>query len=427
MRRRDFIKVIVGSAAAWPLAAPAQQPEKMHRIGYLTLLSGPSSSTEGFQRGLSQLGYVEGQNVIILYRWAAGRKDRLVDLAKELLQLKVDLFASPTTEAIMAIRSINETIPIVMTSVADPIGNKLVASFARPGGNTTGVTLSSTDLATKRLGLLKEVVPNLSRVAVLVERDHPPTATMIKETQAAAGGMQIELQILEVRSEQIRDAFKSMEKARPDALIVQQTTTFNAYTKEIADLALDARLPSVHENREYVQAGGLIYLSSKSKVIPFVVAIDSLDRVVAAGPAQQAGVADERLVRAALYEWISDLRMVTTDGVTQRKAIDRVYSMIGNGTPAQVQIGEFYSKDPPASRAQRQTVAAEVKAVFSTSDKTYEVEWVETVRSLNGQVLSQENWKGSVTIAVNPPVDERLARINPLGIYVVSVSWSRVL
>lgn len=177
----------------------------------------------------------------------------------------------------------------------------------------------------------------------------------------------------------------------------------------------------------FVQAGGLIYLSSKSKVIPFVVAIDSLDRVVAAGPAQQAGVADERLVRSALYEWIGDLRMVTTDGVTQRKAIDRVYSMIGSGTPAQVQIGEFYSKDPPASRAQHQTVSPEVKAVFSTSDKTYEVEWVETVRSLNGQVLLQENWKGSVTIAVNPPVDERLARINPLGIYVVSVSWSRVL
>jgi putative ABC transport system substrate-binding protein len=258
VRRRDFITLVGGVTAGWPLAARAQQPEKMNRIGYLTLLSGPSQSTEGFQRGLSQLGYVEGQNVIILYRWAAGRKDRLVDLAKELLQLKVDLFASQTTEAIMAIRSINETIPIVMTSVSDPIGNKLIASFARPGGNTTGVTLSSTDLATKRLGLLKEVVPNLSRVAVLVERNHPPAATMIKETQAAAGLMRIELQILEVGPEQIRDAFKSMERARPDALIVQQTAPFNAYIKEMADLALDARLPSVHENREYVRAGGLI-------------------------------------------------------------------------------------------------------------------------------------------------------------------------
>jgi putative tryptophan/tyrosine transport system substrate-binding protein len=258
MRRRDFFKVIAGSAAGWPLALGAQQPEKMHRIGFLTLLSGPTQSTEGFQSGLSQLGYVEGQNLIILYRWAAGRKDRLVDSAKELLQLKVELFASQSTEAIMAIRSINETIPIVMTSVSDPIGNKLVASFARPGGNTTGVTISSTDLASKRLGLLKEVVPNLSRVAVLVEREHPPTATMIKETQAAAGAMQIELQILEVHSEQIRDAFKSMERERPDALIVQQTASFDAYTKEIADLALDSRLPSVHENRQYVRAGGLM-------------------------------------------------------------------------------------------------------------------------------------------------------------------------
>jgi putative tryptophan/tyrosine transport system substrate-binding protein len=258
MRRREFISLIGGTAAAWPLAARAQQHDPMRRIGVLTLLSGPSQSTEGFQRGLSQLGYVEGQNVIILYRWAAGRKDRLVDLAKELLQLKVDLFASQSTEAIMAIRSINETIPIVMTGVSDPIGNKLIGSFARPGGNTTGVTPSSTDLATKRLGLLKEVVPNLSRVAVLVERDHPPTATMIKETQAAAGAMRIELQILEVHPEQIRDAFKSMERARPDALIVQATASFDAYIKEIAVLALDARLPSVHENREYVRAGGLI-------------------------------------------------------------------------------------------------------------------------------------------------------------------------
>jgi putative ABC transport system substrate-binding protein len=258
VRRREFIALVGGAPAAWPLAARAQQPDKMHRIGFLTLNSGPSPSTEGFQSGLSQLGYMEGQNVIIIYRWAAGRTDRLVDLAKELLQLKVDLFASQSTEAVMAIRSINETIPIVMTSVSDPIGNKFIASLARPGGSTTGVTQSSVDLAAKRLSLLKEVVPNLSRVAVLVERDHPPTATMIKETQAAAGRMQIELQILEVHPDQIRDAFKSMERARSDALIVQQTATFNVYIKEIAELALDSRLPSVHENREYVRAGGLI-------------------------------------------------------------------------------------------------------------------------------------------------------------------------
>ena len=176
-----------------------------------------------------------------------------------------------------------------------------------------------------------------------------------------------------------------------------------------------------------VQAGGLIYFSTKSKVIPFVVAIDNLDRVVAAGPAQPTGAADERLVRAALYGWIGDLRMVTTDGVAQRRAIDHVYSMIGSRTVAQLQINEFYSQDPPASRGQHETVSADVKAIFSTSDKTYEVDWVETARSLSGQVLFEQSWKGSVTIAVNPPTDERLARVNPLGIYVVSISWSRVL
>jgi len=258
MRRREFITLLGGATVTWPRSACAQQTRRLVRIGFLTLASGPTPSMKGFQHGLQQLGYVEGQNLVLIYRWADGRRDRLADLASELLQLNVDVIASNTTEAILAIRDLNNTTPIVMTSVSDPIGNKLVASFARPGGNTTGVTLFSTDLATKRLGLLKEVVPNLSRVAVLVERDHPPTDTMIKETQAVAGGMQIELQILETRPEQIRDAFKSMERARPDALIVQQTATFNAYTKEIADLALDSRLPSIHESREYVRAGGLM-------------------------------------------------------------------------------------------------------------------------------------------------------------------------
>jgi type IV secretion system protein TrbF len=176
-----------------------------------------------------------------------------------------------------------------------------------------------------------------------------------------------------------------------------------------------------------VQSAGLIYVSSRAKVVPFVVATDKLDRIVAAGPAQETGLTDDRLARAALSEWIGDLRMVSSDGVAQRKGIDRVYSMIGSGTAAQVQINEFYSKDPPSSRAQRETVSADVQAVFPTSDKTFEVEWSETTRALSGQVISQENWKGAMTIAVNPPSDERLSRINPLGIYVVSVSWSRVL
>jgi len=172
---------------------------------------------------------------------------------------------------------------------------------------------------------------------------------------------------------------------------------------------------------------GLIALSTKAKVVPYVVAIDNLGRVLAAGPADQASRADDRLKRAALFQWMSDLRTVTTDGVAQRKAIDRVYSMIANGSPAQVEIGDFYRNDPPFDRAQKRTVEVDVKAVFPVSDRTYQVEWTEIVRGLSGQIESQDNWKGSVTIAISPPTDERLIRVNPLGIYVTNVSWSKVL
>src|SRR3954466_11275585 len=176
-----------------------------------------------------------------------------------------------------------------------------------------------------------------------------------------------------------------------------------------------------------LETGGLIAFSMKAKTIPYVVAVDSLGRVLAAGPAEQASRANDRLKRAALFQWVSDLRTVTTDGVAQRKAIDRVYSMVANGSPAQVEIGDFYRSDPPYQRAQTKTVEVDVKAVFAVSDRTYQVEWTETVRGLSGQVESEDRWKGSYTIAVSPPTDERLIRMNPLGIYVTDVSWSKVL
>jgi putative tryptophan/tyrosine transport system substrate-binding protein len=183
MNRRGFISLL-GSAVASPFAARAQPAGKLARIGFLTLASGPTVNIEGFEHGLRELGYVEGHNLVLIYRWAAGRRDRLVDLARNLLQLKVDVLASNTTEAITAIRTVDKTVPIVMTAISDPIGSKLVASFARPGANTTGVTLFSTELAGKRLELLKEVVPRLARVAVLAERDHPPTITFVGDPSA---------------------------------------------------------------------------------------------------------------------------------------------------------------------------------------------------------------------------------------------------
>jgi type IV secretion system protein VirB5 len=176
-----------------------------------------------------------------------------------------------------------------------------------------------------------------------------------------------------------------------------------------------------------VAIGGLVRLSSQSHVVPFVVALDSLGRTVAAGAATEVSPADDRLKRSTLFSWIENLRTVTTDGVAQRKAIDRVYAHIASGAQSQAFISEFYRSDPPQKRAQNETVSVEVRSVLPTSERTFELEWREITRDLYGAVKSQDHWKASVTIAVNPPKDERLARINPLGIYVTSANWGKVL
>jgi type IV secretion system protein VirB5 len=157
------------------------------------------------------------------------------------------------------------------------------------------------------------------------------------------------------------------------------------------------------------------------------VAVDNLGRQVAAGPADQSTVADDKLRRAAMFDWVGDLRMVTNDGVAQKKAIDRVYAHIANGSQAMGFINDFYRGDPPQKRAETQTVNVDVQSVLPTSDRTFEVEWIETTRDLQGQVTQQVRWKGAFTVVVNPPSDEGLMRVNPLGIYITNASWSKVL
>ena len=176
-----------------------------------------------------------------------------------------------------------------------------------------------------------------------------------------------------------------------------------------------------------VEAGGLIALSLRSKTVPFIVAVDSIGHVVGSGAAEQAPVIDDRMKRAALYQWIQDLRMVIADPLVQRRSIDRVYSMIGQGTPAQVLITDWYRNNTPFDRARTQTVAVDVRTVLPTTSRTYEIEWTETTRDHAGTVMGSQNWKGVFTIAVNPPTDEKLAHINPLGIYVIDTSWSKVM
>ena len=173
--------------------------------------------------------------------------------------------------------------------------------------------------------------------------------------------------------------------------------------------------------------GGLVWLTARSHVIPFVVLIDSLGRPVAAALAEQTSVGDDRLRRAVIQDWIENVRLVTTDGIAQRRAIDRVYAHIASGTSAQAFISEFYRNDPPFKRAQTDTVSVEVKSVLPTSDRTFEVDWIETARDLYGNVKSSDHWKGAFTIAVNAPTEERQARMNPLGVYVTAASWAKVL
>jgi type IV secretion system protein VirB5 len=163
-----------------------------------------------------------------------------------------------------------------------------------------------------------------------------------------------------------------------------------------------------------VATSGVVWLSVRSRIVPFVVVTDNLGRPVASGLADQASTADEQLKRSTVIEWVENLRLVTTDGIAQRRAIDRVYAHIASGSPAQTFISDFYRTGQPFTRAQVETVSVDVQSVLQDSEQTFEVEWLETIRDLYGAVKEKDRWKGAFSIALNPPKDERLARINPL-------------
>ena len=172
---------------------------------------------------------------------------------------------------------------------------------------------------------------------------------------------------------------------------------------------------------------GLIVIGAKPKVIPYIVAVDNLGKVVSQGTAVQASVADDRLKRAALWSWVQDWRMVSSDATVEKNAIERVYAQIGNGTPAALRISDAYRDGSPLKLAQAETVSVNVRALYASSKDSYEVEWTETIFDLKGEQIGTQNYKGVITISIHPPDDEGLARVNPLGIYVTNVSWSKVL
>ncbi len=259
MRRREFISFIGSAAALAPLAARAQQPGKLPTIGFLgaSTPSNWSHWTAAFVQRLRELGWVEGRTVAIEYRWADGRFERFSEFAAEFVRLKVDVIVT-VGSAVPPAKQATTTIPIVFALAADPVGSGLIASLARPGGNVTGLSILSSDLAGKRIELLREVLPALRRLAIIVNVGSANAGQEISEAQAAARKLGLGVDVLEIRrAEDIAPAFGTL-KSDVQALYVCPDPLVNANHARINTLALGARLPTMHPFRDYLGAGGLM-------------------------------------------------------------------------------------------------------------------------------------------------------------------------
>jgi putative tryptophan/tyrosine transport system substrate-binding protein len=261
MKRRDFIIMAGGAAAALPLAAPAQQAGKVYRMGFLgnSTAALEANLVEPLREALRDLGYVEGQNILIEYRWAEGKYERFPALTAELIALKVDVIVTAGTPASLAVKKAATSIPLVMVAVGDPVATGLVASIGRPGGNITGLTSISSEIEGKRLELLREVVPTLSHIAVLWNAASPIQVIEERETRTAAQVLGMKMLSLGVRTrEEIEDALTTIVRERPGALLVLADRLFLHHRTRIMDFAAQHRLPGVHAYRELVEVGGLM-------------------------------------------------------------------------------------------------------------------------------------------------------------------------
>ena len=258
--KKVFCLALAALLMALSFPADAQQSKKVYRVGYLSSgpASPPSGRREAFRQGLRELGYVEGQNLIIEYRFAEGKLNRLPELAAELIRLKLDVIFAYSTPAVQAIRKATTTLAIVTVS-GDPVREGFVASLARPGGNITGLANLTPELAGKRLELLKEVVPQVSRVAVLWDPDNPGSGLRMRETETAANSLGIKLQSVEVRgSSDFERAFSVMKQERAGALVLVRGRLINDQLPRIVEFAMKNRLPTMYDERGFTEAGGLM-------------------------------------------------------------------------------------------------------------------------------------------------------------------------
>jgi putative tryptophan/tyrosine transport system substrate-binding protein len=259
MRRREFISLIGGVAAAWPLGAHGQQAVKLHRIGILSPELPPPGFLEAFRQGLRELGYVEGQDIAFEVRSADGDDQRLAALANQLVEVKVDVIVAINTSAVQAAKKASATIPIVMTRIADPVKSGLVRSLSRPGGNVTGLSVMVDELAGKRLALLKEALPSVSRLAVLWYEPNPGADIAVGAMKAACRELGLELLLLPVHgSADLIGAFQDATRGRVEALFVAEDVVTTQHRVEILNLAATHSLPVFSQYKTFAEAGALL-------------------------------------------------------------------------------------------------------------------------------------------------------------------------
>ena len=314
MERRAFLGALASGLLAVPLAAQAQPAGKVSRIGYLSPLSPAADRTrrEGFQQGLERLGYREGQNIAIEYRWAEGKLDRQDDLAAELVRLKIDvLLAAGGNHTVRAAKKATASIPIVMTVADDSVASGFVASLARPGGNITGLNTQTVDLAAKRLELLREVLPSIHRVAVLWNPAVPERAIDLKNTQVAARTLHVEIQSVEVRRpEDLDDKFMAMVKGRAEALVILADPVSNTHRAKIIEFATKKRLPTMFTQSLPVDAGGLVSYGTNYEAL-FRRAAGYVDRIL-----KGANPADMPIEQPTKFELVINLKTAKALGLT---------------------------------------------------------------------------------------------------------------
>ncbi|HEX3116346.1 MAG TPA: ABC transporter substrate-binding protein [Bradyrhizobium sp.] len=261
MRRREFIKFLGGTAAAWPLAARAQQSPPPPVIGFMNsgTAEGGKELRAAFSKGASEAGFIEGQNVTIEYHWGEGREDRLAELAADLVRRRVSVIAATGTPAALAAKAATTTIPIVFETAGDPIKLGLIASLSRPAGNVTGVSQLSSELVSKRLGLLHDLMPTATTVGFFVNPLDPRTESQTKDTEEAARALGLKIHVLDASTEaEIISAFATIAELRPGALLVGTGELFRRRPELIPSLAAKQGIPAIYQYREYAVAGGLI-------------------------------------------------------------------------------------------------------------------------------------------------------------------------